>query len=241
LEASIKDIKAVLFDLDGTLRHHLPSGGEVFVEYVRSMGFQVSEEDRIRAEHWEHFYFASSLEIRKDSETYKDDRSSFWVNFGRRRLVALGLKSADALELAPKVSAHMDEAYKPQVHVPPDAHTLLSSLKNEGYVLGVVSNRETPYHDELKELKLDSYFKFLLAGGEVNSYKPDKIIFARALELAGTSAPETMYIGDNYFADVMGAHRSGLIPVLYDPTSLFPDTGGFAFIRSFTELPELLK
>ncbi|MBK7316348.1 hypothetical protein [Candidatus Villigracilis affinis] len=92
MEDSINNIKAVLFDLDGTLRHHLPSGGEVFVEYVRSMGFQVSEEDRIRAEHWEHFYFASSLEIRKDSETYKDDRSGFWVNFGRRRLVALGLK-----------------------------------------------------------------------------------------------------------------------------------------------------
>ncbi len=75
----------------------------------------------------------------------------------------------------------------------------------------------------------------------MNSYKPDKVIFKRALELAGTSADETMYIGDNYFADVMGAHRSGLTPVLYDPTKLFPDTGGFAFIRSFAELPELLK
>lgn len=211
------------------------------MEFVRSMGFKVSEEDRIRAEHWEHFYFASSLEIRKDSETYKDDRSGFWVNFGRRRLIALGLKASDALEVAPKASAHMNEAYKPQVHVPPDAHTQLTALKEAGYILGVVSNRETPYQDELKELKLDSYFKFSLAGGEVNSYKPDKIIFERALELAGTSVAETMYIGDNYFADVMGAHRSGLKPVLYDPTNLFPDTGGFAFIRSFAELPELLK
>ncbi len=239
-EDSIKNIKAVLFDLDGTLRHHLPSGGEVFVEYVRSAGFHVSYEDKIRAEHWEHFYFASSLEIRKDSETYKDDRAGFWNNFAKRRLVALGLQSAEALNLAPKVSAHMDEAYKPEVHVPPNAYTQLTALKDAGYILGVVSNRETPYQDELKNLKLDSFFKFSLSGGEVNSYKPNKLIFERALELAGTSALETMYIGDNYFADVVGSLRAGLVPVLYDPISLFPDTG-CAVIKSFDELPELLK
>jgi len=44
-------IKAVLFDLDGTLRHHLPSGGEVFVEHARSIGLQISQEDKIRALH----------------------------------------------------------------------------------------------------------------------------------------------------------------------------------------------
>ena len=48
-------------------------------------------------------------------------------------------------------------------------------------------------------------------------------IFEEALRRAGTSAPETMYVGDNYFADVVGSHRAGLRPVLYDPSGLFPD------------------
>lgn len=236
----LNHIKAILFDLDGTLRHHLPSGGEVFVEYVRSIGLQISEEDRIRALHWEHFYFASSPEIQADGETYKDDRKGFWVNFTRRHLVALGTHPTWAIELAPKVSAYMEKFYKPEVYVPQDAFTLLTFLKETGYILGVVSNREEPYQEELINLKLDSYFNFSLAGGEVNSYKPDSIIFERALELAETSAPETMYVGDNYFADIVGSHRAGLRPVLYDPTSLFPDAD-CEIIKSFSEFPELLK
>ena len=235
----MKKIKAILFDLDGTLRHHIPSGGDVFVEYARSLGLQISQEDYIRAQHWEHFYFASSLEIHKDSETFKADQKGFWVNFSKRLLVALGAHSTQAVELAPKISTYMDEFHKPEVHVPDDAYTLLESLKSSGYILGVVSNREKPYPEDIKKIKMDGYFKFTLAGGEVNSYKPDGIIFERALELAETSADETMYVGDNYFADIIGARCAGLRPVLYDPTNLFPDED-CATIRSFAELPELL-
>lgn len=236
----MKKIEAILFDLDGTLRHHLPSSGEVFFKHVRSLGLPVSEEDHIRAEHWTHFYFAHSFEIQADIKMYKDDQKAFWVNFTRRRLVALGINSKQAMELAPNVSAYMEEFHKPEVHVPQEAHTLLSFLKDAGYILGVVSNREEPYLKELAKIKLDSYFKFALAGGEVNSYKPDRVIFERALELAGTSAQETMYIGDNYFADIVGSQHAGLIPVLYDPISLFPDAD-CAVIKSLAEFPELLK
>ena len=34
---------------------------------------------------------------------------------------------------------------------------------------------------------------------------------------------ETVYVGDNYYADVVGARRAGLQPVLYDPHLIFPD------------------
>jgi len=49
-------IKAVFFDLDGTLRHSVPSGGEVFTDYVITLGLPVSHEDRMRATRWEHLY-----------------------------------------------------------------------------------------------------------------------------------------------------------------------------------------
>ena len=235
----MQNIKAVLFDLDGTLSHNLPAGGEMFTEYVRSLGYKVSEEDKVRAEHWTHFYFASSLQIRKDSETYKDEKA-FWMNFAKRRMIALGVPSADAVELAPKVSAYMAENRKQISYVPLEAFSLLDSLKAEGYVLGMVSNREKSFGDKLKELKLDPYFKFALASVEVNSFKPDRVIFERAVEMAGTSAAETMYVGDNYFADIVGARRAGLVPVLYDPVSLFSDVG-CAVIKSFDEFPALLK
>ncbi len=236
----MKNIKAILFDLDGTLFHHQPSSGEIFVEHIRGLGFQVSEADRVRAEHWVHYYFAHSPEIQTDSETFKDDSNGFWVNFTQRRLIAFGVSLTRSVELAPQVSAYMSKAYKPEIYVPDDAHTLLNFLKESGYTLGMVSNRESPYQAEMQNMKLDCYFQFFLAGGEINSFKPDALIFEHALELAGTCAHETMYVGDNYFADIVGSQRAGLTPVLYDPINLFPDAD-CAVIKSLAEIPALLK
>lgn len=236
----MKKIKAILFDLDGTLRHHAPSGSKVFVEYLKTINVHFSEEDEVRAERWEHFYFANSLEIQADKKKLDHASGEFWVNYTRRRLVALGLSKQQSEELAPEVSAHMGENHKPDVFVPQDAAPTLSRLKESGYTLGVVSNRDKPYHDELKKLKLDSYFQFSLAGGELQSFKPDIRIFQRGLEMAGASAHETMYIGDNYFADIVGSLRAGLVPVLYDPGSLFPDAE-CDIIRSFDDLHRLLS
>ncbi len=41
-------IKAIFFDLDGTLRHSVPTGGDVFTDFVRTLGFRITHEDRLR-------------------------------------------------------------------------------------------------------------------------------------------------------------------------------------------------
>lgn len=232
-------IKSILFDLDGTLRHHLPSGGEVFTACALSFGLPLHPEDITRAARWEHYYFANSPEIKADNEKIRD-AEGFWLNFGRRRLIALGCSPRQAEELAPQVSVYMRENHKPQAHVPEDARALLHTLKELGYTLGVVSNREETFDDKLQEMGLREYFHFTLAGGEVNAFKPDRAIFDEALRRAETSASETMYVGDNYFADIVGSRRAGLQPVLYDPRRLFPDAE-CAVITSFDQLPALLK
>jgi len=233
-------IKAILFDLDGTIRIHLPAGGEVFSDFASSLGLPISDDDRLRAARWEHYYFASSPEILSDQDAFKEDNEAFWTNFGRRRLIALGCAAGQATELAAALSSYMRDGYRPTVHVPEDARRLLPTLRAAGYVLGVVSNRQKPYQAELEELGLSIHLDFSLAGGEVPAFKPQPEIFERALELAGSGAGETVYIGDNYFADVVGARRAGLLPVLYDPIRLFPDAD-CAVIRSFDELPAILK
>jgi len=232
-------IKAVFFDLDGTLFEYLPTSGEVLLKHLRSDGFDISEESRIRAEHWVHYYFAHSTEIQDDDKKFGEDKKGFWVNFTRRRLAAYGISAAQAGELAPQVSDYMSQAYKPQIQVPPDVPALLQILSEAGYVLGMVSNREACFREEMRKQNLDSYFRFFLAGGEINAFKPDPLIFERALTMAGTAAQETMYVGDNYFADIVGARRAGLTPVLYDPIRLFPEAD-CAVIQRFAELTELL-
>lgn len=234
--------KSILFDLDGTLRHHIPTGSQVFVEYARSLGLSLHPEDLLRAARWEHFYFANSPEIQADHKKYEGqelENDSFWINYARRRLVAMGCSPARAAELAPQISAYMAEAYKPKVFVPAEAPPLLSTLKEAGYILGMVSNRTHPFDEELTELGLRGYFDFTLAGGEVNAFKPDRAIFEEALRRAGTSAAQTMYVGDNYFADVVGSRRAGLRPALYDPGGLFPEAE-CPIITSFDQLMGLL-
>src|SRR5688572_33355943 len=105
----MKNIKAILFDLDGTLRHHLPTGGEVFIEYLKDLNLNFSEENRIHAEHWEHFYFANSPEIQEDNKNFKSDINTFWINFSKRRLIAFGISESQAIEIAPNLSKHMNE------------------------------------------------------------------------------------------------------------------------------------
>jgi len=232
-------IKAVLFDLDGTLRLNLPSGGEVFNEEAARLGLSLSDEDKRRTARWEHYYFANSPELIIDQGSFKDEVESFWINFARRRLTAMGCPPMKTADYGAVLNEYMRESYKPAVHVPADAVVTLTLLKDSGLILGMVSNRQKSYGDELEQLGLKDFFEFSLAGGEVSAFKPEPQIFQKALEKAGTTAEQTVYIGDNYFADVIGARRAGLRPILYDPEGVFPDAD-CDVIRSFRELPDLL-
>ena len=233
-------IKAIFFDLDGTLRHSVPQGGQVFDEYLLSLGHRLSEEDRLRAMRWEHFYWASSVDLRDDLLAHSGDTENFWIEYSRRRLTSLGFPPDSAREFAPQVSAHMGKVYEPESIVPEDVQRLLPALKEAGYLLAVVSNRDKPFHDVLASHNLSEYFHFSLAAGEVDIYKPEPGVFKHALERGKVAAQETVYVGDNYFADVVGSRRAGLQPVLYDPVGVFPDAD-CAKIKSFDELQSVIE
>ena len=232
---SSNGIKAIFFDLDGTLRHSVPSGGEIFTEYVRTLSVSFSREDHLRALRWEHSYWANSTNLLEDLKTHEGESENFWIEYSRRRLVALGISPLQSVELAPRVSAHMGETYKPESIVPEDARRVLPELKVAGYILGVISNRDKPFHETLESHGIGEFFNFSLAGGEVDAYKPEPGIFEHALKRVGLQAQEAIYVGDNYFADVIGSRRAGIQPVLYDPNGLFPDAD-CARIKSFDEL-----
>ena len=235
LSHSTNHIKAVFFDLDGTLRHSVPTGGEVFNQYLISLGYSFSEEDRVRAMRWEHHYWASSTDLRDDLLAHSADTENFWIEYSRRRLVALGISDDSAVAIAPQASAHMGEMYKPDSVVPADVRRTLPILREAGYRLAVISNRDQPFQNVLDAHGLSEFFPYSLAGGEVDIYKPEPGIFEHALKQMQVTAPETVYVGDNYYADIVGARRAGLQPVLYDPKRIFPDADCIT-IQSFDEL-----
>ena len=233
-------IQAVFFDLDGTLRHSIPTGGEVFNQYVASLGFSYTEEDRLRALRWEHQYWASSTDLRDDLLAHSADTENFWIEYSRRRLLALGATVEWAGEVAAQASAHMGEMYKPESVVPDDVRRTLPALRQSGYVLAVISNRDRPFQDVLESHNLSQFFPYSLAGGEVDIYKPEPGIFEYALKHMKVTAADTVYVGDNYYADILGARRAGLQPVLYDPEQIFPEADCVT-IRSFDELIPVIQ
>lgn len=232
-------IKAVFFDLDGTIRHNLPSGGEVFANYAVQLGLHTTDEDRLRSMRWEHFYWANSRELLDDRSRFDGQETEFWDQYSLRQLVALGASTMQAAELAPKVNQYMLECYKPASIVPEDARRVLTELLQRGCRMALISNRTNPYQEEIEALGLGTYFAFSLAGGEINAFKPQPEIFRHACRRLEVEPQEAAYVGDNYFADVVGARRAALRPVLYDPRGIFPDAG-CAIIKSFDELPGLI-
>src|SRR5512142_3162639 len=142
-------IKAVFFDLDGTLRHSVPEGGQVFTDYVITLGLPVTHEDRMRAMRWEHMYWANSPDLRDDLLAHSGETENFWVEYSRRRLVALGVSPDQAIEYAPKVSVHMGSEYKPESVTPDEVRRALQQLKKDGYFMAVLSNRAKPFKDKV--------------------------------------------------------------------------------------------
>jgi HAD superfamily hydrolase (TIGR01549 family) len=232
--------KAIFYDLDGTLRKNLPAGRDLFAEHAISLGLDITPADRLRSARWEHAYWASSDDLRADIDRYKKEDQAFWRNYALRQLYALGCPEDCASQYAPLLSDFMETSYQPQDLLFDGVAETLSGLRESGYVLAVVSNRDKPFHDYLREKDILRYLHFALAAGEVSSWKPDPEIFIRATQQADVCPGDAVYIGDNYYADIVGARRAGLIPVLFDPAGVFPEAD-CTVIQTHAQIFDLLE
>jgi putative hydrolase of the HAD superfamily len=233
-------ITTILFDLDGTLRYNLPSSTQVFLDYAVTLGLEDSPEKRLDAMRWTHYYWANLSELQQDEKTYGRNEAVFWANYARLHLEAFGASAELAAELAPLMHEYMKNEHKPVEYVPADVPVMLHTLKEAGFRLGVLSNRVDPCQSVLELLGLTRYFDLALVAGEVACWKPDPEIFFHALKRLGTAPEQAVYVGDNYYADIVGAQRAGLRPVLIDPDGVFPDAD-CTIIRTMGELGQALE
>jgi putative hydrolase of the HAD superfamily len=233
-------IRAIFFDLDGTLRYNRPPSEHVFFDQAVRLGLHDSVTGRHQAYRWAHAYWANSDLLQEDQARYGEDQTRFWQNYAIRNLQAFGCSPAEAADLAPGIHRYMAEEYEPEDWIPDEVPETLARLQRAGFTLGVVSNRDDPFAAYLESIGLHKYVKFTLAAGEANSWKPDPGIFEHALKLGGTNPDETLYVGDNYYADVVGARRAGIHPVLIDPEGVFPPKIGCEVIRTLPEIDRLL-
>jgi putative hydrolase of the HAD superfamily len=214
-------IRAVLFDLDGTLKFNRPSGVEAFIQFSAELGLTFCADARRNVEQWTHSFWSGK---HSGFARMSDDPDTFWLDYTLNMLRAAGVEDA-SLDYAQAIRRAFDERYRPESYLHPEAHTVLRALCDDGYTLGLVSNRAEELAPVAMELGLSGYFSFTLSGGQVGAWKPDTRIFYRACEMADAVPGECLYVGDNFYADVVGSRAAGLVPVLLDPSDIFPDAG----------------
>jgi HAD superfamily hydrolase (TIGR01549 family) len=213
---STRPYSAVLFDLDGTLRANQPEGFEAFVEYAGRVGLALSTHQIQLCEREAHRYWASA---RVDADIARFDQRGFWVNYNQLLLNAMNI-GQNCEDCAHRIQ-DLFEGYAPQDVVFADARPVLQTLREAGYTLGLVSNRAEDLRPRVESYGLAEFFDFTLSAGEAGCYKPDPPIFYKALAMANAQAGEAVYIGDNFFADVVGPLNIGMDAILIDPRDVF--------------------
>ncbi len=103
--------------------------------------------------------------------------------------------------------------------VMPGVPQALSSFKESGLDLVLVSNSDGTVEQNLKANGLATYFSHIVDSAIVGVEKPDPGIFDHALSLSGAHKETTVHVGDMYFADIAGAQAAGLKAILLDPFS----------------------
>lgn len=97
------------------------------------------------------------------------------------------------------------------------AKEVLDNLYNRGIPLGILSNGFAGIQQQkLRSAGLMHYFREIVLSDEVGVTKPLPGIFEFATRRAGTSPHRIMMVGDNYEADIAGAHSQGWKTVFYD-------------------------
>ncbi|GJM41020.1 MAG: hypothetical protein DHS20C20_13020 [Ardenticatenaceae bacterium] len=214
--------KAIFFDLDGTLRIPTPSPTEAFIQFARSQQIEIDAVAERRVKIWAHRYWSQDKLLNEEMDRLGED--SFWINYSRQLLETVdAVKNLDVQ--ARQVRAYFGSDYAPDVSLAEGAVALFATLKEAGYVMGVVSNRSHRFDDVLAYLEIADWFDMTLAAGEIGSWKPNTAVFHHARSFFPDLAAENcVYVGDNYFADGLGASRAGMLPIIYDPDGLYGES-----------------
>jgi len=107
--------------------------------------------------------------------------------------------------------------------VDPGTGVALDRLLAAGYRLAVISNSDGRAEEGLIAAGLRERFELVVDSQLVGFEKPDPRIFEWALERMGLTPTETLYVGDLYEVDVVGARRAGMEVILLDQTGKHHD------------------
>lgn len=120
----------------------------------------------------------------------------------------------------------------------PNTNKLLASLRKQ-YRLAVISNADGRAESLIIEAGLRPLVEFVVDSAIVGVEKPDPKIFEIAAQKAGVAPEESLYVGDIYAVDVLGARSAKMNALLLDKSGFYSDKT--PVISSLFDLPDFLS
>ena len=203
-----------------TLLRHQPSGAELYIQVLGEMGHTIEPEAfHVAHQPARELYMRSTREGR-DFEASMSNAVEFWTEYNVLVLRGLGIPEALHGELAELMYRR---AWHPQNwQIFPEVVATLEELWRRGIPMAVVSNFVDTLSAVCERHGITRYFETIVCSAEVGSMKPDPRIFGIACRRLGVDPAETWHVGDNYWADVLGARAAGITPVLIDRDGVLP-------------------
>jgi putative hydrolase of the HAD superfamily len=217
-------VRAVLFDLGGTLIDHKDFDG--WADIARRF-FLDFDPDQLR-----HAFLEVEEEL--DARPAGVSGEAALVEFWRRTLSRAAGKEVDEATTR-KFDAAVHETEIP-VQLYSDTRRCLDILRAQRRALGVVSNSrsEASVRRILDRVGILDYFARVVSSGTEGVEKPDPEIFRRALERMKVPAAEAVYVGNLAQTDAKAASAAGMYGV-------WLNREGFGFGLDPPEITSLLE
>jgi putative hydrolase of the HAD superfamily len=228
--------RAVFFDAGETLVHPAPSFPELFAQTVTRAGHPRTADQIVDGLTLVSDEFARAAVEEELWTTHPDRSKRFWFRVYERFLDALDIADEHGLTETLYGTFTAIENYEAFDDVVPT----LEGLRDDGYLLGVISNFEPWLEDLLIRLSLDTLLPVRVISGLEGVEKPDPTIFELTLARCGMAPAEVVYVGDIPDFDIAPTAALGMFAVLIDRRGRHPDHVG-ARVTDLRQLPVMLR
>lgn len=203
-----KGIKHIFFDLDHTLWDFDKNSSLAFEMLFDTFEISVKVEDFINV------YQPINLKYWKLYREEKIEKKEL----RRRRLLEAFM--VFEIDLSMSVIDKMSDAYIQFLpynnYLIHGTHELLEYL-NPKYDLHIITNGfQEVQQNKLSSAGIKHYFKTVTNSDQVGVKKPNPFIFEHAIKISGAKVENSVMIGDNYEADILGAEALGIQTICFN-------------------------
>jgi HAD superfamily hydrolase (TIGR01509 family) len=185
-------------------------------------------------ERWQALERRTKQEFDQDMTGGNVDHGFWWMFYTHllEELDALDDGVRDALVENTQKSANWDQ-------ILPGTRDALERI-GQDYALAVISNADGRIDSVLRRCGLGDCFRSITDSGIVGHEKPHPAIFAAALGAIRAEAAESLYVGDVYSVDYVGANNAGMEAVLFDLAGAYRESE-HPRVESLAALEDWLK